>query len=249
MQRKLEGKVAIVTGGTRGIGAAIVRRLAADGATVGFSYIASPEKAQALQEEIESLGGRALAVRADSAQAAQIVQFVSAVHKKFGRVDILVNSAGLSLMGTIDDPEPDLEQTERQFAINVTGVVTAVRAVLPFLGKGGRIINIGTVFAESSPLPGWGDYSATKGAIAAYTRAWARDLGSRGITVNVVQPGPIDTDQNRADSAHAPILSAMTALGRYGQPDEVAAVVAFLASDDASYVSGVSLNVDGGMQA
>ena len=249
MRTNLQGKVAIVTGGTRGIGAAIVQRLAEDGAAVGFSYVASPDKAMALQNQIEAAGGRALAIKADAADPAQVAQFILEVKEKFGRVDILVNSAGLSLTGAIDDPSPDLAEFERQFAVNVTAVATAVRTALPFMGQGGRIVNIGTVFAERSPLPGFGDYAASKGAIAAYTRSWARDLGPRGITVNVVQPGPIDTEMNPATSDHAPLLSGMTALGRYGRPDEIASVVAFLVSDEASYVSGVSLNVDGGMLA
>lgn len=249
MTTKLNGKVALVTGGSRGIGAAIVRRLADDGADVAFSYAASSEKAEQLVKEIEGKGVRAFAVKADQADAGQVARLVLSVPERFGRLDILVNSAGLSLTSAVDDPAADIAALDRQFAVNVKGVATAVRTAAPFLTEGGRIISIGTVFATRSPLAGWGDYSASKAAVAAYTRAWARDLGPRGITVNVVQPGPINTDQNPETSAHAPILTRMTALERYGQPDEVAAAVAFLAGSDASYITGATLDVDGGLLA
>jgi 3-oxoacyl-[acyl-carrier protein] reductase len=249
VDKPLTGKIALVTGGSRGIGAAIVRRLAADGADVAFSYAASPVKAEHLAKEIVSTGGRATAYKADSADANQVMVLVRAVHKKAGKLDILVNSAGVSLMGSITDPDVDLAAMDRQFAINVTAVTTAVRTAVPLMADGGRIVTIGTVFASRTPLPGWGDYAASKAAVAAYTRAWARDLGPRRITVNVLQPGPIHTDGNPEDSAHGPTLAKMTALGRYGRASEVAAVVAFLVGPDASYVTGATLNVDGGMLA
>ena len=246
---RLAGKAALVTGGSRGIGAAIVKRLAAEGAAVAFSYVGSEERAAEVLKAVEVAGGRALAFKADQADAGQVARLVASTHDAFGRLDILVNSAGLSLMGAVDDPSPDLAAFDRQFDVNVKGVAAAVRAAVPLLAEGARIINIGSVFGSASPLPGWGDYSATKAAVAAYTRAWARDLGLRGITVNAVLPGPVDTDTNPATSAHAATLEGLTALQRYGKPDEIAGAVAFLAGPDAAYVSGVALNVDGGMLA
>lgn len=247
--KKLAGKVAVITGGSRGIGAAIARQLADDGADVAFSYVAATEAARNVVSEIESKGVRALAVKANQAESTSVADFIVGAHAHFGSIDILVNNAGLSLFGSVDDPEPDISEFERQFAVNVTAVSTAVRVAQRFMRHGGRIVNIGTVFATRSPMPGLGDYSASKAAIAAYTRAWSRDLGPRGITVNVVQPGPINTDMNPEDSAIAPALIAMTALGRYGQPHDVAMAVAFLASPDARYITGATLNVDGGLLA
>ena len=246
MTAKLESKAALVTGGTRGIGAAIVRRLAAEGADVAFSYAASSAKADELVREIERHGGRAFAVKADQADAGQVTDFVKTAHKHFGRLDILVNSAGSYVTGLVGDPAANIASFDHQFAVNVKGVATAVRTAAPLLTDGGRVISIGTVFATRSPVTGIGDYSASKAAIAAYTRAWARDLGSRAITVNLVQPGAINTDMNPQTSAFAPTLIQMTALGRYGQPEEIAGVVAFLAGPDASYITGSTLNVDGG---
>ena len=174
---------------------------------------------------------------------------VRSAHEGLGGPDILVNSAGVSINGVVDDPAADIAEFDRQFAVNVKGVATAVRAAAPLLSIGGRVISIGTVFATRSPFPGLGDYSASKAAVAAYTRAWARDLGPRAITVNVVQPGPINTDINPETAGHAPALTQMTALGRYGQPNEIASLVAFLAGPDASYITGATLNVDGGLLA
>lgn len=249
MTKKLAGKVALVTGGSRGIGAAIVRRLALEGAYVAFSYASSADTAEELVREINAKGGHALALAADQADAKQVANLVTAVHDHFGHLDILVNSAGISVMGDVNDPNADIASFDHQFAINVKGVSTAVRTAAPLLPEGGRIISIGTVFASQTALAGWGDYAASKAAVGAYTRAWARDLGPRGITVNIIQPGPINTDSNPETGGHAPILSQLTALNRYGQPDEIAAVVAFLAGPDASYISGATLNVDGGMLA
>ncbi|MDI1329523.1 SDR family oxidoreductase [Pseudomonas sp. UYIF39] len=249
MTMKLAGKVALVTGGSRGIGAAIVRRLAQEGAYVAFSYSSSAETAEKLVKEIHSTGGHALALAADQADEKQVTNLVKTVFNHFGHLDILVNSAGISIMGDVNDSAADIASFDRQYAINVKGVSTAVRAAAPLLPEGGRIISIGTVFASQTALVGWGDYAASKAAVAAYTRAWARDLGARGITVNIIQPGPINTESNPETGDYAPILSQLTALNRYGQPDEIAAVVAFLAGPDASYISGATLNVDGGMLA
>lgn len=245
----LQGKVALVTGGSRGIGAAIVKRLARDGADVAFSYAASPERAHQVAAEVEALGRRVLALRADQGQAAEVALLVQKVHAHFGRLDILVNSAGVFVTGTVDDPAADPAAFARQFDVNVKGVATAVRAAAPLLPQGGRIISIGTTGAERIPFAGAADYIASKAAVAAYTRGWARDLGPRGITVNVVQPGAIDTEMNPADGAFAQTLASLAALGRYGKPEDIAAAVAFLAGPDAGYITGATLNVDGGQVA
>ena len=245
----LQGKVAIVTGGSRGIGAAIVKRLARDGAKVAFSYAASPQRADDVVREVAALGGEALAIRADQARADEVTGLVRQAHAHFGRLDILVNSAGVFVTGKVDDPDADLAGFERQIDINVKGVAAAVRAAAPLMADGGRVVSIGTTGAERIPFAGVADYVASKAAVAAYTRGWARDLGSRNITVNVVQPGAIDTEMNPDDGAFAETLRTMAALGRYGRPEEIAAAVAFLAGPDASYITGATLNVDGGQIA
>jgi 3-oxoacyl-[acyl-carrier protein] reductase len=247
--KPLQGKVALVTGGSRGIGAAIVKRLARDGADLVFSYAASPERAQDVVREVEALGARAVAIRADQAQAAEVQSLVRQAHERYGRLDILVNSAGVFVTGSVADAGADLAGFERQLDINVKGVAAAVRAAASLLSDGGRIISIGTTGADRIPFAGAADYVASKAAVAAYTRGWARDLGGRGITVNLVQPGAINTEMNPQDGAFADTLTAMAALGRYGQPDEIAAAVAFLAGPDASYITGATLNVDGGQSA
>lgn len=249
MAKTLKGKVALVTGGSRGIGAAIAKQLAAEGADVAISYAASADKAQEVVRALEAKGVRAAAFRADQADAAQVASLVRNVAKTFGRLDILVNSAGVYVGGAVDDAALDVATLERQFAINVGGVAAAVRAAAPLLGQGGRIITIGSILGSSTPFPGIADYSATKAAVAGYTRGWARDLGPKGITVNVVQPGPIDTDMNPADGDGAEVQKSRTALGRYGRPEEIANTVAFLAGPGASYITGATINVDGGSNA
>lgn len=249
MSSNLQGKVALVTGGSRGIGAAIARRLAADGADVAISYVASPDRAQAVVREIEGKGGRAASFKADQADPTQVDGLVRAVVDRFGRLDILVNSAGIFVAGPLDNPATDVAGLDRQLAVNVGGVVAAVRAATAHLKEGGRIITIGSTLGTRTPWSGIADYSASKAAVAAYTRGWARDLGPKGITVNTIQPGPIDTDMNPADGALAETAKAGTALGRYGKPEEIAAAVAFLAGPDASYITGATLDVDGGFNA
>ncbi len=246
MEQSLKGKVALVTGGSRGIGAAIVKRLAAQGANVAFNYAKSPDRAAEVVNDIESLGVKGLALQADQADAAAVSALVKKVHQHFGRLDILVNSGGVFVTGAVDDPQADLAAFERQLAINVGGVVAAVRAAAPLLSDGGRIVSIGTTGALRAPFAGIADYVATKAAVAAYSRAWARDLGARDITVNVVHPGAINTEMNPETSDHAPLLSQMTALGRFGQPEDIAAAVAFLVGPDASYITGTAITVDGG---
>jgi len=249
MAKTPTGKVALVTGGSRGIGAATARALADEGANVAISYAASGDKAEALVRELEGRGVRAAAFKADQADAAQVDGLVKAVAKRFGRLDILVNNAGVAVNGTVDDPAADLAGFARQFAVNVGGVAAAVRAAAPIMGEGGRIISVGSGLAARVPFPGMADYSATKAAVATYTKGWARDLGKKGITVNTVQPGPIDTDMNPDQGDFATMLKATTALGRYGRPEEVAAAIVFLASPAAAYITGTTLDVDGGFGA
>ncbi|WP_183191582.1 SDR family NAD(P)-dependent oxidoreductase [Ancylobacter tetraedralis] len=249
LSHPLTGKVALVTGGSRGIGAAIVRRLAEDGADVAFSYSASPERAQQVVRAVEALGRRAVAIKADQASPADVQALVREAHAALGRLDILVNSAGVFVTGRVDDPKVDPAAFDRQLDINVKGVAVAVRAAVPLMSDGGRIISIGTTGAVHIRFAGAADYVATKAAVAAYTRGWARDLGPRNITVNVIQPGAIDTEMNPQDGPFAETLNKLAALGRYGQPQDIAAAVAFLAGPDAGYITGATLNVDGGQSA
>src|SRR4029079_6001299 len=216
--KPLTGKVALVTGGSRGIGAAIAKELADQGAAFALSYAASADKAEAVAKELKRKGVRAAAFKADQADAKQVEDLVRKVAKEFGRLDILVNNAGGFAGGAVHDDAADRAALERLFAVNVGGVSAAVRAAVNYMREGGRIITIGSVAGEMSPVPGFADYSATKAAVAAYTRGWARDLGPKGITVNNVQPGPIDTDMAPKDGPVADLLKAGTAAGRYREP-------------------------------
>ena len=245
----LAGKAALVTGGSRGIGAGVVRRLARDGAAVAFSYASSANRADALVDEIEASGGHAVAFKADQANAHEVRQLVAQAHATLGQLDILVNSADVFVTGPVDDAAADIAAFDRQLDINVKGVATAVRAAAPLLRDGGRIISIGTTGAVHIPFAGAADYVASKAAVAAYTRGWSRDLGPRNITVNLIQPGAINTEMNPEDGPFSETLKGMASLGRYGQPEDIAAAVAFLASRDASYITGATLNVDGGQSA
>ncbi|HEX2448480.1 MAG TPA: 3-oxoacyl-ACP reductase family protein [Methyloceanibacter sp.] len=249
MSKLLNGKVALVTGGSRGIGAAIAKALADDGADVAISYAASADKAEAVVKELRKKGVRAEAFKADQARAEEVEALVKTVAQRFGRLDILVNNAGVFALGQVHDRANNIAELERLFAVNVGGVAAAVRSAAPLMNDGGRIISIGSVVGDSSPFAGIADYSATKAAILGYTRGWARDLGPRGITVNNVAPGPIDTDMNPDDGDFAAAQRSATALGRYGKPEEVAAAVAFLASPAAAYITGTTLTVDGGFNA
>ena len=251
MSKKLKGKVALVTGGSRGIGAAIAEALADNGADVAISYAASAAKADEVVTTLQKKGVRAAAFKADQGKTDEVRDLVAKVNKDFGRIDILVNNAGVFILGQVQDQDRsnNLDDFERMFAVNVGGVVSAVRAAVPHMSEGGRIISIGSVVGEATPFPGAADYSATKAALLGYTRGWARDLGPKGITVNTVQPGPIDTDMNPDDGDFAAAQKAKTALGRYGTSEEVAAAVAFLASPEAAYITGSVITVDGGFNA
>ncbi|GCE23015.1 SDR family NAD(P)-dependent oxidoreductase [Dictyobacter kobayashii] len=251
MTQTLLRKVALVTGGSRGIGAATARALAEQGADVAISYTdtASTTKAEAIVSELQEKGVHAAAFRADQADAVQVTRLIERVVERFGHLDILVNNAGILLFGNVTDEQRDETSFARLLAVNLAGVATAVRAAAQVMGEGGRIISIGSWFASRVGAPGLADYSATKAAIAGYTRGWARDLGPKGITVNMVQPGAIDTDMNPAQGPFAANLVPTIALGRYGRPEEIAAAIVFLASPAASYITGTSLTVDGGLLA
>jgi 3-oxoacyl-[acyl-carrier protein] reductase len=240
----MTGKVALVTGGSRGIGAAIAKRLAADGAAVGFTYNKGADAAAAVVKAIEDAGGRAFAIQADAADADAVKSAVEKTVKTLGRLDVLVNNAGLAIPMTVE--ETDLADFDRVFAVNVRGAFVATQAALKHMKAGARIIMIGSCVGEHVHIAGMAPYSATKGAIKMFTQGLARELGSRGITVNNVQPGPIDTDLNPAGGNWAVPQKAAVPLDRYGKAEEVAALVAFVAGPESTYVNGASLTVDGG---
>jgi 3-oxoacyl-[acyl-carrier protein] reductase len=244
---KLAGKVALVTGGSRGIGAAIAKRLAADGASVAITYVQGADAAAAVAKQIEKGGGKAVAIRADGTDAVAVKAAVEKTVATFGRLDVLVNNAGTAIPKPFE--ESTIEEMDRVIAINIRGVFAATHAALKHLGKGGRIINIGSCVGERMMTPGLAAYSATKGAVKMFTQGLSREVGERGITVNTVQPGPIDTELNPAESEWATPQIANTALKRYGTVDEVAALVAFVASPESSYITGANLTVDGGTNA
>jgi 3-oxoacyl-[acyl-carrier protein] reductase len=240
----LAGRRALVTGGSRGIGAGIVRRLAADGAAVAFTYASSAAEADKIVAELSANGSKAVAIRADSADPAQVSAAVEQAVADLDGLDILVNNAGTAYMAAIDDyPQ---EQFDRVVAINIGGVYTAIRSAIAHLGEGSRIINIGSINADRVPVAGLAVYAMTKGAVASLTRGLARELGPRGITVNNVQPGPIDTDMNPAAGEFADAMRNVMALDHYGHTGDTAAVVSFLAGPEAGFVTGANWNVDGG---
>ena len=247
MSKKLEGKIALITGGSRGIGAAIAKRLAADGANVSITYSKGADAAASVVKEIERAGGKAIAIQADATDAAAVEAAVEKTVTTFGRLDVLVNNAGTAIPKPFE--ETTLEEMDRVFAINVRGVLVATQVALKHMTSGGRIIMIGSAVGERVAAPGLVPYAATKGAVKMFTQALAREIGSRGITVNNVQPGPIDTELNPATGDWAVPQKAATALNRYGHVDEVAALVAFVASPESSYITGANLTVDGGTNA
>ena len=221
-----------------------MRRLAADGAAVAFTYGASAAEAEKLAADVASAGGTAVAIQADSGDPAQVARSVDEAVEKLGGLDILVNNAGVAYLGDVETFP--MEQFDRLLAINVRGVFAAIQRAVPHLGDSGRIINIGSINAERVPGPGLSVYAMSKGAVAGLTRGLARDLGPRGITVNNVQPGPIATDMNPPEGEFADAAREVMALGRYGHPRDVAGVVSYLAGPDAAYITGANWNVDGG---
>jgi 3-oxoacyl-[acyl-carrier protein] reductase len=244
---KLTEKVALVTGGSRGIGAAIAKRLAADGANVAITYTKGADAAASVVKEIERAGRKAIAIQADAADADAVKAAVEKTVATFGRLDVLVNNAGTVFPKRFE--EATLEELDRILDINVRGTFVATQAALKHMKSGGRIIMIGSCVGERITTPGLVPYSATKGAVKMFTQGLSREVGGRGITVNNIQPGPIDTDLNPATGDWAAPQKAITALDRYGSVDEVAALVAFVAGPEASYITGANLTVDGGTNA
>src|SRR6202166_4150394 len=243
----LTGKVALVTGGSRGMGAAIAKRLAADGASVAITYTKGADAASSVVKEIERGGGKAIAIEADAADAEAVRNAVERTVTTFGRLDILVNNAGTVIPVSVE--ETTLADFDRVFAVNVRGTFVATQAALKHMKAGGRIIMIGSCVGERVFIPGMAPYAATKGAIKMFTQGLARELGARGITVNNVQPGPIATDLNPAAGEWAAGQKAAVPLDRYGHADEVAALVAFVAGPESSFINGANLTVDGGTNA
>ena len=247
MTQSLKGKTALVTGGSRGIGAAIAKRLAADGARVAITYAKDAASASVVVQAIEAAGGRAIALQADASAPAAVLAAVEQAVAALGKLDILVNNAGTGI------PKPFLETTleemDHVINLNIRGMFVTTQAALKRMNDNGRIIMIGSCVGERNLTPGLAAYAATKGAVKMFAQSLSREVSSRGITVNNVQPGPIDTDLNPADGDWATPQKAVTALNRYGHVDEVAALVAFVASPESAYITGANLTVDGGTNA
>lgn len=242
--KNLANKTALVTGGSRGIGAAIAKRLAREGANVAITYSASEEKAAAVVKEIAQLGVKGIAIQADSADPLAVKKAVDQTAKELGGLDILVNNAGIAFYKDLQDMT--LEDFDLITAVNIRAVFAGSQAALPYLGKGGRIINIGSCQAERMPTPGGTLYAMTKSALVGLTKGMARDLGKKGITVNAVHPGPIDTDMNPANGPHADFQRSLMALSEFGTADDIAGLVAYLAGPESSYVTGAGFVIDGG---
>jgi NAD(P)-dependent dehydrogenase (short-subunit alcohol dehydrogenase family) len=257
MTKKLEGKIALVTGGSRGLGVAIAHALADEGADVAITYSASAEKAKTVVEALEAKGVRAIAIQADQGDSAAAAPLIAEVVEKLGKLDILVNNAAIALQGkTIDDPTIDNAAMDQQWAINTLGVIANIRAAAKILTEGGRIISIGSGVGTRFAFPGLTDYAATKAAIVAYSKGAARDLGARNITVNVVQPGVMATDMAiSALGTSGPVeelppgFKETHAIQRIASLNEVAAAVVYLAGPDAGYITGSVLDVNGGFTA
>lgn len=247
MSKILEGKIALVTGGSRGIGAAIAKRLAADGAKVAITYTKGADAAASVVGVIETAGGEAIAIQADAVSAAAVQAAVEKTVATFGGFDVLVNNAGTAIPKKFE--EATLEELDRVIDINVRGTFVATQAALKHMRDGGRVIMIGSCVAERMMTPGLVSYAATKAAIKMFTQGLAREVGDRGITVNNIQPGPIDTDLNPAGGEWAVPQKAATALNRYGSVNDIAALVAFVAGPEASFITGTSLTADGGTNA
>ena len=247
MDHQLKNKRALVTGGSRGIGAAIVRRLAREGADVALTYVAKPDDANQTAAAAKALGVRALAIQADGADAEAVVAAIERTASELGGLDILVNNAGVAAMAPIDTFT--LENFDRTFAVNVRAVFVATQAAVKHMKDGGRIINLGSCNAERMPFVGGAVYAMSKAALVGLVKGLARDLGPRGITINNVQPGPVATEMNPPDGPFADMLKKLMALPRYSSPDEIAALVAYLAGPEAGFVTGASLTIDGGFTA
>jgi 3-oxoacyl-[acyl-carrier protein] reductase len=243
----LRNKAALVTGGSRGIGAAIAKRLAADGASVAITYVRGADAAAEVVRAIKDSGGKAVAIKADGTDAKAVVAAVEATVAAYGRLDVLVNNAGTAIPKPFEDTT--LEEMDHVIDLNLRGVFVATQAALRHLGDGGRIITIGSCAGERAGLAGMAAYAATKGAVKMFTQGLAREVSARGITVNNIQPGPIATDLNPADGEWAPLLRESTALKRYGHVDDVAAMVSFVAGPEGNFITGASLTVDGGVNA
>ncbi|MEH1907965.1 MAG: 3-oxoacyl-ACP reductase family protein [Nostoc sp.] len=247
MNQTLKNKRALITGGSRGIGAAIVKRLASEGADVAFTYASSPDRANEIVQAAQALGVQALAIQADSAEASAVVAAVEQTVDKFGGIDILVNNAGVLAIAPIDDFT--LADFDRTLAVNVRAVFVATQAAVKHMKEGGRIINIGSTNAERMPFPGGGVYAMSKSALQGLVQGLSRDLGPRGITINNVQPGPIATDMNPSEGEFAEMLKKQIAVVRYGTVEEVAGLVAYLAGPESGYITGANLMIDGGFSA
>jgi 3-oxoacyl-[acyl-carrier protein] reductase len=244
MGLSLAGKRALVTGGSRGIGAAIVKRLAAEGAAVALTYNSSPEQAGAVAKAV---GGKSIAIQADGANPEAAQAAVERTVKELGGIDILVNNAGIAVIKPLD--QLSLEDFDHTFAINVRAVYAMTLAAVRHMSAGGRIINIGSCNADRMPFAGGAAYAMSKAALVGLVKGFSRDLGPRGITINNIQPGPVETDMNPSTGPFAKTMLGLMALPRYGQPDEIAAMVAYLAGPEAAYITGASLTIDGGFTA
>ncbi|MEM9599721.1 MAG: SDR family oxidoreductase [Pseudomonadota bacterium] len=244
MTYDLTNKTAIVTGGSRGIGAAIATRLAADGAYVILTYNSSPDAANEIVDAIKDAGGEAEAVQADASDPASVSNYLDVAAGK-GGIDILVHNAGIARMSPLH--EADFDLFRKVYKTNVDGVYAGTHAAVPHLNEGASIIVISSINSHTFPMPGAAVYGSSKAAVSGLVKGWARDLGRKNIRVNAIQPGPIDTDMNPADGDFAPWMRKLTALGRYGKAEEVAALAAFLASNESSYITGAGIDIDGGM--
>lgn len=240
----LSNKVALVTGGSRGIGAGIVKKLASEGADVAFTYMSNADKANELVAEIEKTGRKAIAIQADSADADAVAAAVEKTVTKLGKIDILVNNAGLLILGAPD--VFSVEDFDKMINVNVRAAFVAIKAASKHLTSGGRIINIGSINADRMPFQGGGVYAMTKAAIQGMTRGFARDFGPLGITINNIQPGPVNTDMNPENGDFADYLKTLISVGRYGKTEEIGALAAYLAGPDAGYINGSSIDIDGG---
>ncbi|WP_333875316.1 3-oxoacyl-ACP reductase family protein [Methylobacter sp.] len=247
MNHQLENKRVLVTGGSRGIGAAIVKRLAQEGAHVALTYVSKPDQANATAKAAQAFGVKAITIKADSADANAVVSVVERTVDELGGIDILVNNAGIAVIAPIDAYR--LEDLDRTLAVNLRAVFVATQAAVKHMKTGGRIITIGSCNAERVPFEGGAVYAMSKAALVGLVKGLAHDLGPRGITINNVQPGPINTDLNPEDSDFADMLRKQMAMPRYGTTDEVAAMVAYLAGAEAGFVTGASLTIDGGFTA